>query len=98
MAIALKFANGKLVFALSPSLRLLFDELASEIIGRPASAISACVWPITFCDPWPLAIAVKVSEDYKIVVLKSAVNINFFNWKTFLFRLEIYSISIDLKR
>jgi len=74
-----------LVFALSPSLRLLFDELVSEIIGRPASAISACVWPITFCDPWPLAIAVKVSEEDKIVVLKNALNTKFFNWRTFLY-------------
>ena len=73
VAIALKLANGKLVFALSPSL--------SGDVARPASGIRAVVSPMAFCELWPPAMAGRVSDDDKIVVLKRAVSMSCFIWK-----------------
>lgn len=74
LAIALKFQKGKLVFALSPSFR--------GDVARPGSGIRVVVSPIALCELWPPAMAVRVSDHDKIVLLKRAVSMNCFMWKT----------------
>jgi len=54
----------------------------NTVSKRPRKGQWGVVSPIAFCWLWPPAIAGKVSEDDKIVVLKSAVSMNFFIWKT----------------
>ena len=74
VAIALKFPNGKLVFALSASF--------SGDVARPGSGIRVVVSPKALYELWPPVMAGRVSDHDKIVVLKRAVSMNCFIWKT----------------